>query len=68
MGELVLGWMDLIFNVWTGVAIVALVVLRATIKSVPHNTTLVVERFGKYHKTMTAGLNFLVPFTLETAV
>jgi regulator of protease activity HflC (stomatin/prohibitin superfamily) len=67
MGELVLGWMDLIFNVWTGVAIVALVVLRATIKSVPHNTTLVVERFGKYHKTMTAGLNFLVPFTDRVA-
>jgi regulator of protease activity HflC (stomatin/prohibitin superfamily) len=59
--------MNLIFNVWTGVAIVALVVLRASIKSVSHNTTLVVERFGKYHKTMTAGLNFLVPFTDRVA-
>jgi regulator of protease activity HflC (stomatin/prohibitin superfamily) len=46
---------------------VALVVLRASIKSVSHNTTLVVERFGKYHKTMTAGLNFLVPFTDRVA-
>lgn len=67
MGDQAVGWMNLIFNVWTGVAIVALVVLRASIKSVPHNTTLVVERFGKYHKTMTAGLNFLVPFTDRVA-
>jgi regulator of protease activity HflC (stomatin/prohibitin superfamily) len=41
---------------------VALVVLKQSVRFVPQNTALVVERFGKYRTTMEAGLNFLVPF------
>ncbi len=61
MGDPMAGLMGLIFNFWTGLAVVALVILKSSVKFVPHNTTFVVERFGKYLKTMTAGLNFVVP-------
>ncbi len=48
-------------NVWIVLAILVVIVLRAAVKFVPQNTAVVVERFGKYNKTMEAGLNFLVP-------
>ncbi|WP_434358999.1 paraslipin [Parasalinivibrio latis] len=48
-------------NVWVVLAILIVIVLRAAVKFVPQNTAVVVERFGKYNKTMEAGLNFLVP-------
>jgi regulator of protease activity HflC (stomatin/prohibitin superfamily) len=53
---------DLIFNFWVGFAILSIVLVKASIKFVPQNRAYVVERFGKYNKTMEAGLNFLVPF------
>jgi regulator of protease activity HflC (stomatin/prohibitin superfamily) len=39
-----------------------IVVLRSGIKFVPQNRAFVVERFGKYHATKEAGLNFIIPF------
>ena len=51
-----------IFNIWVLLSAVALVVLKQSVRFVPQNTALVVERFGKYRTTMEAGLNFLVPF------
>ena len=33
-----------------------------TIKVVPQQHAWVIERLGKYHATLTPGLNFLVPF------
>jgi len=53
---------DLIFNFWVGFAVLSIVLVKSTIKFVPQNRAYVVERFGKYNKTMEAGLNFLVPF------
>jgi len=47
---------------WVGLAVVVLLILNSSIKFVPQNTGVVVERFGKFHKTMTAGLNFVFPF------
>ena len=41
--------------------IAALFVVR-TIKVVPQQNAWVVERLGKYHSTLTPGLNFLIPF------
>lgn len=61
MGDPLNAVLGLIFNFWTGLAVVALVVLKSSVKFVPHNTTFVVERFGKYVRTMTAGLNFVLP-------
>ncbi len=46
---------------WVGLTVVVLLVLNSSIKFVPQNTAFVVERFGKFHKSMTAGLNFVVP-------
>jgi regulator of protease activity HflC (stomatin/prohibitin superfamily) len=43
------------------VFIAAIFVVRA-VKVVPQQNAWVVERLGKYHATLTPGLNFLVPF------
>ena len=53
---------DLIFNFWVGLAILMIILVKSSYKLVPQNRAFVVERFGKYNKTMIAGLNFLVPF------
>jgi regulator of protease activity HflC (stomatin/prohibitin superfamily) len=53
---------DLVFNFWVGFAVLSIVLLKSSIKFVPQNSAFVVERFGKYNKTMVAGLNFLMPF------
>ena len=37
-------------------------VLRSGIKFVPQNRAYIVERFGKFHSTKEAGLNFILPF------
>jgi regulator of protease activity HflC (stomatin/prohibitin superfamily) len=45
-------------------AILALVVvlLKSSVKFVPQNRAILIERFGKFNKTIEAGLNFIVPF------
>ena len=42
--------------------IFALVIVFKGIKIVPQSSVFVVERFGKYTRTLEAGLNFIVPF------
>ncbi len=59
--------LPLIFNFWVGLAILAIVLVKSSIKFVPQNRAFVVERFGKYNKSMEAGLNFLVPFIDKVA-
>lgn len=54
--------LDLAFNFWVGLAVLVFVLAKTSVKFVPQNRAYVVERFGKYNKTMIAGLNFLVPF------
>lgn len=47
----------------TGIILILVIVtLKSGIKFVPQNRAYVVERFGKYHSTKVAGLNFIVPF------
>ena len=58
---------DLIFNFWVGFAVLTIVLVKSSIKFVPQNRAFVVERFGKYNKTMEAGLNFLLPFIDKVA-
>lgn len=60
-------FLPLIFNFWVGLAILAIVLVKSSIKFVPQNRAFVVERFGKYNKSMEAGLNFLVPFIDKVA-
>lgn len=54
--------LDLVFNFWVGLAVLSIVLVKSSIKFVPQNQAYIVERFGKYNKTMEAGLNFLFPF------
>jgi len=59
--------LNILFNFWTGLAVVVLVLLKTSVKFVPQNRAFVVERFGKYSKSLTAGLNFIVPFMEKIA-
>ncbi|MGS2723847.1 SPFH domain-containing protein [Porticoccus sp. GXU_MW_L64] len=46
-----------------GIAVVfAFIVLTSGVKTVPQGMKYVVQRLGKYHKTLPPGLNFIVPF------
>ena len=54
--------LGVIFNFWTGMAVLIIILVKSSIKFVPQNRAYVVERFGKYNKTMVAGLNILFPF------
>ncbi len=42
--------------------VVVIIFVARSIKVVPQQNAWVVERLGKYHATLTPGLNFLVPF------
>jgi len=59
--------LSVIFNFWTGLAVLTVILIKSSIKFVPQNRAFVVERFGKYSKTMVAGLNLLVPFIDKVA-
>lgn len=47
------------------IGIVALVTIFKCVRMVPQQSVWIVERFGKYSRSLTAGLNFLTPF-IET--
>lgn len=38
------------------------IILLKAVKIVPQSELIVVERLGKYHRTLDAGLNFIIPF------
>ena len=44
------------------ILIVAVIFIVRSIKVVPQQNSWVVERLGKYHASLTPGLNFLIPF------
>ena len=44
------------------ILVVAILFISRAVKVVPQQNAWVVERLGKYHGTLTPGLNFLVPF------
>ncbi len=54
--------LNTIFSVPGILLILVIITLRMGIKFVPQNRAFVVERFGKYHSTKVAGLNFIIPF------
>ncbi|KQP06376.1 SPFH domain-containing protein [Pseudorhodoferax sp. Leaf265] len=47
--------------------VIAAVFVSQSIKVVPQQNAWVVERLGKYHSTLTPGLNFLLPFVDKVA-
>ena len=44
------------------ILVIAIIFVVRSIKFVPQQNAWVVERMGKYHSSLTPGLNFLVPF------
>ena len=42
--------------------LIVIVVISAGVKVVPQSETRVIERLGKYHSTLPAGLNIIIPF------
>ncbi len=42
--------------------VIAVIFISRSIKVVPQQHAWIVERLGKYHGTLTPGLNILVPF------
>jgi len=59
--------LGLLFSFWVGLAILIFILIKFSIKFVPQNRAYVVERFGKYNKSMEAGLNFMIPFIDKVA-
>jgi regulator of protease activity HflC (stomatin/prohibitin superfamily) len=47
--------------------VIVVIFITRTIKVVPQQHAWVIERLGKYHGTLTPGLNFLVPFIDKVA-
>lgn len=58
--------MDALFSILTSpafwVALVLLYTLKKGIHFVPQNRGYVIYRFGKYTKTLSSGLNFIIPY------
>jgi len=50
-----------------GIILFALVVFFRTIRIVPQKVAFIIERLGKYHNTLEAGLHVLVPFLDKVA-
>ncbi|NOZ52875.1 MAG: paraslipin [Gammaproteobacteria bacterium] len=59
--------LSFLFSFWTGLAVILIVLLKTSLKFVPQNRALVVERFGKFQRTLTAGLNLIIPFIDKVA-
>ena len=54
--------MDLFVLIISAVVVVFIfAILKSGIKFVPQNRAYVIERFGKFHSTKEAGLNFIIP-------
>ena len=49
------------------ILVIAAIFIFRSIKVVPQQHAWVVERLGKYHSTLTPGLNILVPFVDKVA-
>ncbi len=58
---------DFVFSIGFGFAVLLFVALKSSIKFVPQNRAFVIERFGKYRRTLVAGLNFILPFLDKVA-
>ena len=53
--------MDLLMSVPVLIAIVGLILIVSTVKQVPQGYNWTVENFGRYTKTLTPGLHFIMP-------
>ena len=54
--------MDPMIIIWIGLSIFAIIVILSTAKVVPQRSAFIVERLGRYQRTLQAGFNILFPF------
>jgi len=54
--------MSAIVVIYIGIAFFALIIILSTAKVVPQRSAFIVERLGKYQRTLQAGFTLLVPF------
>ena len=54
--------MDFTNYIFIAIGIIIFIILIASLKIVPQATEYIIERLGKYKKTWSAGLHFLIPF------
>ncbi|MFC6439203.1 slipin family protein [Bowmanella sp. JS7-9] len=54
--------LDSVFTYQIALFVLVVVILKSSMKFVPQNRAFIIERFGKYNRTLEAGLNFIVPF------
>ena len=47
---------------WILIAAVVVVFIAKSIRTVPQQRALVIERFGKFDRTLEPGLRFIIPF------
>ena len=59
--------LDYVLSVQAFILIFVLVLLKNSIKFVPQNRAYVIERFGKYNRTLEAGMSFILPFVDNVA-
>jgi len=52
---------------WVGIAVAVVLTVRHIVRIVPQNEALVVERLGKYNRTLEAGWHMLFPFLDKVA-
>lgn len=50
------------FALAVGIGLAAIVIIVRSFRIVPQATASIVERLGRYHRTLQPGLNFIVPF------
>lgn len=48
--------------IWVVLLVIAIVIVSKTVKIVPQQHAWVLERFGRYHTTLSPGLNIVLPF------
>lgn len=53
--------------IFIGLVILAIIIFLSTIKIVPQRSAYIVERFGKYRKTLLAGFHVIIPFIDKVA-
>jgi regulator of protease activity HflC (stomatin/prohibitin superfamily) len=54
--------MDFTFYFFLALAIAAVVLIKKALLIIPQSETKIIERLGRYHDTLSAGVNFIIPF------
>jgi regulator of protease activity HflC (stomatin/prohibitin superfamily) len=54
--------MDITLYFFLALAIVAVLIVKKALVIIPQSETKIIERLGRYHATLEAGINFIIPF------